>query len=122
MKQIKTSGLSGAALDYAVSLCKGFTFEAIDSFLAYREEDKRFSYSTDWTQGGPIVEREGITVGPYHGKDCQPTGVFQGYIGWNSEELEPLFQVDGPTPLIAAMRCYVASKLGDVVSVPDELA
>jgi hypothetical protein len=26
-----------------------------------------------------------------------------------------------PTPLIAAMRCYVASKLGDEVDVPDEL-
>jgi hypothetical protein len=33
----------------------------------------------------------------------------------------------GPTPLIAAMRCYVASKFGDdlvlfKVEVPDELA
>ena len=27
-----------------------------------------------------------------------------------------------PTPLIAAMRCYVASKLGDEVDVPEELA
>lgn len=25
------------------------------------------------------------------------------------------------TPLIAAMRCYVASKLGDDVDVPEEL-
>jgi len=27
----------------------------------------------------------------------------------------------GPTPLIAAMRCYVASKLGDEVEIPEEL-
>ena len=27
----------------------------------------------------------------------------------------------GPTPLVATMRCYVASKLGDEVDVPDEL-
>ena len=27
----------------------------------------------------------------------------------------------GPTPLIAAMRCYVASKLGDDVDIPEEL-
>ncbi len=27
----------------------------------------------------------------------------------------------GPTPLIAAMRCYVASKLGDEVDIPEEL-
>ena len=29
---------------------------------------------------------------------------------------------NGPTPLIAAMRCYVISKLGEEVEVPDELA
>ena len=27
----------------------------------------------------------------------------------------------GDTPLIAAMRCYVASKLGDTVELPEEL-
>jgi hypothetical protein len=27
----------------------------------------------------------------------------------------------GPTPLVAAMRCYCASKLGDEVDVPEEL-
>lgn len=30
------------------------------------------------------------------------------------------FQV-GPTPLVAAMRCFCRSKLGDEVEVPDEL-
>jgi hypothetical protein len=30
-------------------------------------------------------------------------------------------QTDGPTPLIAAMRCYVASKLGDEIDIPEEL-
>jgi hypothetical protein len=28
---------------------------------------------------------------------------------------------EGPTPLIAAMRCYVQSRLGDEVDVPKEL-
>jgi hypothetical protein len=28
---------------------------------------------------------------------------------------------NGPTPLVAAMRCYVASKLGDTVEIPDDL-
>jgi hypothetical protein len=27
----------------------------------------------------------------------------------------------GPTPLIAAMRCYVASKLGDEIEIPENL-
>jgi hypothetical protein len=26
-----------------------------------------------------------------------------------------------PTPLIAAMRCYVASKMGDEIELPEEL-
>jgi hypothetical protein len=32
------------------------------------------------------------------------------------------YTLDGPTPLIAAMRCYVASKLGDEVELPEELS
>jgi len=41
--------------------------------------------------------------------------------------MEPTFMVEeewgcyGPTPLIAAMRCYVASKLGEEVEAPEEL-
>jgi hypothetical protein len=31
------------------------------------------------------------------------------------------FEEEGPTPLIAAMRCYVASKLGDYIDIPEEL-
>ena len=31
------------------------------------------------------------------------------------------YRAYGPTPLIAAMRRYVASKLGDEVDVPEEL-
>ena len=27
----------------------------------------------------------------------------------------------GPTPLVAAMRCYVASRLGDEVEISEEL-
>jgi hypothetical protein len=35
--------------------------------------------------------------------------------------LRDLTRAEGPTPLIAAMRCYVASKLGDTVEIPEEL-
>jgi len=38
----------------------------------------------------------------------------------NAEFSEEAYQ-EGDTPLIAAMRCYVASKLGDEVDVPEEL-
>ena len=48
-------------------------------------------------------------------------GTWMGSIGGCTDLDMPLWQEHGPTPLIAAMRCYVASKLGDEVDVPDEL-
>ena len=66
-----------------------------------------YSPSTNWVEGGPIIEREEICVlAPVRGL-------------WRSRK-EGRTQY-GPTPLIAAMRCYVASKLGDEVEVPEEL-
>ena len=113
--KIKTSKLTDAALDWAVC-------EATGLLTAYPRVRKDFALqwpstgnqhlhpSTDWSQGGPIIEREKIGVwwdGVWHAKydGCRPDQVQDAY-----------------TPLIAAMRCYVASKLGDEVEVPDELA
>ena len=67
--------------------------------------------STDWSQGGPIIEREKIVMDEFDG--LWGAGV--------RREGELCFPCDGPTPLIAAMRCYVASKLGEEVDVPEEL-
>lgn len=67
-------------------------------------------YGADWSYGGPIIEREWIELGAYHD---QWRAVFHGEDG-------SIYQ-DGPTPLVAAMRCYVASKLGDEVEIPEEL-
>ena len=97
---MKTSELQGAALDWAVAKCEGF--EPFGGALVY--------YSTIWTLGGPIIEREKMTV------ESLDTG-------WLATRIEhPAFSEEqGPTPLIAAMRCYVASKLGDEVEIPEEL-
>lgn len=69
------------------------------------------TYSTDWFRGGAIIEREKIGTVPMAE-------------GWQAQfEDERIGQVSyGPTLLIAAMRCFVASRLGDEVEVPDELA
>ena len=75
-----------------------------------------YSPSTDWSQGGPIIERERIQVFPHNGASdwCGVIHVLRDrYIG--------ILTQDGPTPLIAAMRCYIASKLGDEVEIPEEL-
>jgi hypothetical protein len=93
---MKTSELTGAALDWAVAM-------AIGDYTPVRVP----TYSTDWAHGGVIIERERITV------IAMPNG------SWATST--PLHTFHQPTPLIAAMRCYVASKLGDNVELPEGL-
>ena len=74
------------------------------------------AYSTDWAQGGPIIERERIDV---FWQSHQHAWV--GSMSRGSNKIGFRHLQYGNTPLIAAMRCYVASKLGDEVDVPTEL-
>ena len=110
--KIKTSELQGAALDWAVAKCEGFEpftdgiSWIIDDDGAYKQLPK---YSTNWSQGGPIIEREKIAL-------SYDTGRF----GWVASFYDG-DDVFGGTPLVAAMRCYVASKMGDEIEVPNEL-
>jgi hypothetical protein len=95
---MKTSELTGPALDWAVS-------KAIGEYKPVGVP----SYSTNWAQGGPIIEREGIHTG-------------QGMDGlWYANKGINKYHQFGRAPLIAAMRCYVASKLGGEVEIPAEL-
>lgn len=108
---MKTAELTGAALDWAVSKCEG-----VDVAHLYAWDYSRHRYSTDWSQGGPIIERQRISV-EHTGNAgrawfAKPPG--------NPARIRHQM-LDGPTPLIAAMRCYVASKLGDEVEIPKEL-
>jgi hypothetical protein len=85
--------------------------------------------STDWSQGGPIIERESIFVlreqSGFKGRRLwAATSGASKAIGLNDDSVK-LYRdafYFGPTPLIAAMRCYVASKLGDEVELPEELS
>lgn len=106
---MRTSELTGPALDWAVAKAEGYTGVALES-----RTKKWFTPSTDWAQGGPIIEREWIEVVPW------PNETDEGE-RWQATQHELPHRVycSGPTPLIAAMRCYVASKLGDEVDVPE---
>lgn len=42
-------------------------------------------------------------------------------MGLALRSVKAVFAGKAPPPLIAAMRCYVASKLGDEVDIPEEL-
>ena len=81
--------------------------------------------SRDWSAGGPIIERETICLNPWligvTKAKRYKNELWKAYKGgaccdWNRDVCGDN-EASGPTPLIAAMRCYVASKLGD--EVPD---
>ena len=103
--------------------------------------------STDWAYGGPIIEENKIIVFKVdddYGVDEKGYTTGLRIPRWGSAfnqvlcddmsynrygesyvkvyEIEASDVVYGPTPLIAAMRCYVASKLGEEVEIPEELA
>jgi hypothetical protein len=111
--KLKTTELQGAALDWAVAKAEGVDGYIVnESFMTRWTDDEcedgvDYHYSTDWAQGGPIIEREKMTL-EWTGED------WMAYIRHDEEYF-------GPTPLIAAMRCYVASVLSDEVEVPNEL-
>jgi hypothetical protein len=124
--KMKTSELTRAALDWAVAqaeeehdvlFCQrqyGRLLVRIAGDHETRDVEWPYAPSINWSQGGPIIERERIFVRP------------KTVVGWRcwiydgkGEGIK--FDQHGPTPLIAAMRCYVASKLGDDINIPEEL-
>ena len=135
--EVKTSELIDEALDWTVAKCSGRNPKLME-IVRYpgtkrqehvswsvrcdppeRDEfgEVAFQPSTNWAQGGPIIEQMHFLLETVEqGKDywCSGPSTAQE---WHDHPVG----AHGPTPLIAAMRCLVASKLGDVVDVPDEL-
>jgi len=113
---MKTSELTGAALDWAVAEADGCPVKGVNNRRNYWQP------STDWSQAGPIIDREDIALSP------MPDGLWRAYAAdgtmWAPHGVEVFnwkHRQQGYHPLIAAMRCYVASKLGDEVEIPTEL-
>ena len=116
---MKTSELAGQALDWAVAKCEGKNGVLHDDGITrciviaapsgvYKGTWKP---TINWAQGGPIIEREKVQLSTLSkGKEWRAALIY------GADHIQY-----GPTPLIAAMRCYVASKLGDEVDVPEEL-
>ena len=104
---MKTAELKYRAIDWAVAKCEGYEIVRMRgneiTFLDRTDDgalnERQIGYSTDWSQGGPIIEREGLTITHQQNQ-------------WAAQTDDDLFAF-GPTPLIAAMRCYVASKQGE---------
>ena len=132
--KIKVSEASGAVLDWMVAKCEGYQAEG--RVFLYGEPSKHVRianqcgmehthhysfealFSTDWAQGGPIIERAGISLTQQAHEPGLWWASFCGALDFGQHNNAQY----ATTPLIAAMRCYVSSRLGDDVEVPDELA
>lgn len=115
---MKTSELTGALLDYWVAEAEGMLRMAGNTI-----EDKLGGYSpsTKWAQGGPIIERESISVEVC----CYDNESDKNAIEWVAKIEPPMREDDEEpprwifserrTPLAAAMLAYVTGKFGDEV-------
>jgi len=117
--KIKTAELTGPALDWAVASAEGAVW-AVWRFKE-RHANGEMNYSTSWQEGGPIIEREQLTLDLTSSQYDSATDscIKLDLPQWWSSKGGTTSR--GPTPLIAALRCYVASQLGDEVDVPEEL-
>lgn len=121
-----TSELTGEKLAEWVARAQGWRIDSEGGYLlcwttvGVGRSFSQFGYRPDlnWVEAGPIIEREEICIEP-HAHFIEENGDTQwrAVIYYNAGES---YGVSGPTPLIAAMRAYVASKFGD--AVPDEVA
>ena len=122
---MKTSELQRAALDWAVAIALGHDKQdIITDFGVYIRIKTQpagtltFCPSNDWAQGGPIIER--WEIGLKRNAPCSDGRQWEAGPSITAKGAGGKWGY-GPTPLIAAMRCYVASKLGDETEIPEEL-
>lgn len=110
---MKVAVLEGALLDYWVARACGNDKAGVSApfggdpacyWNAGAWTPGPYCPSTDWSHGGPIIDRERINVLFLDDADVWTAGY--------GVEMAGL----GPTPLIAAMRAFVASKFGEEVS------
>ena len=118
--KIKTAELDGFILRYVVGNLEGYQSRCPwmleqDGFRRWQGYESSFGaplphYDSESYDAWKIVDRERITIKPYSlGTDWFATlpSATGGHL------------LSGPTIFIAALRCYVASKLGDEVEIPD---
>lgn len=141
--KVKTSELSGKALDWAV-----WSTQKDPSTIKPR---KGFQlnipkFSADWSKCGTLIEQFQIFIDPPHEvhksmitADGKPKGCWESYDNWHATistrvAEKPMnhlwadfslpggpYRGEGETPQVAICRAVVSAKLGDEVEIPDEL-
>ena len=133
MAKIKVSEATGAVLDYMVAKANNHTisYDGIGYWIVgpglckligpqWNSGGRNYGWSpsTNGNDAVPIIEREKITL-TYDAED-QTYSAHIAAFRQKGQSLKTRWK-QGPTALIAAMRCHVAAELGDEVEVPDEL-
>ena len=113
--KIKTADLIGPALDWAVAKCLQPGYE---EWRLIRWVEQEFAPTANWAQGGPLIERE--EIGLRRNAPCSRGREWEASPSITAKGAGGKWGY-GSTPLIAAMRCFVTSRLGDEVDVPEEL-
>lgn len=132
---MKVSELEGRALNWAVAMSLGWAWQVDEQgrfdtkgaiILARPYPDglklrvnatsmrilrlSNFHPIANWSVMGPLIEKERISLLPYGDTDR-----------WVATNFEETIDQKASAPLIAAARCFVASKLGDEIDVPKEI-
>lgn len=150
MVLLKVEDLTKDALDWAVAKALGcelvgmhdhfrriaelsWTKEKVEEQLGKMADDQMIihpctgnaepipAYSRSDAATGPLIDRERIAT--WGSKDGQWTATAPGTDGYDGRQfyIDVTDGVQGPTRLIAAARCIVASKVGPEIEVPASL-
>lgn len=118
--KIKTSDLSVKQTNFVVAHLEGLSVDE-DLMIDKNYRGEEWAPCTDWSQGGPIIERESIHLMPFR------SGIMSGMWEGSKENKTAnsysytylvKYQIAG-TPLKAAMKSFVASRLGEEVDMEE---
>ncbi len=124
--QVNVNEVSGQILDYLAAKCLGYTLtsDGISNLLERGREllilgpnssSLSFSPSTNPAHAWPIIELDRIWIKfPFMVEG--DVEAIHGHFGFPK-----IINAFGPTALIATMRCFVKSKFGNTVEIPDDV-
>lgn len=119
---MKVSELEGKQLNRLVAQAIGWQYDERSIIPGWTKDGEVkfvgfFDPSGNWSIGGPIIEREKIEI-IYYG-DLGDKGPWEAQMGCDTHYIDqgPGDAIAGSTPLVAAMRCFVAAKLGEDVTI-----
>lgn len=122
MKKIRVSRATPLQLDWLVAKCKGIAVEVDEGvvYLVDRPRDSlyaNYNPSSNWRWGGPILSKARIS------RTIDHSGLWIAYWtdGYTDGDEGKKWMQCHRSELVAGLRCLVASRLGEIVEVPEEL-